>query len=422
MSIHLTHSHNSYAEAWGPNGYGLPVTIAIDSTPPIPDPMTWATVPYEISTSAIQMVATTASDLHGPVEYSFYVEERTGGGGSTHSGWVTGTTYTDSGLGVNHQYRYWVSARDTATSPNYTAWSILRDEYTAIELSTDIMFGTKTSTSIGALSTNTPSGLTRGSSGLVVYNTTAGTSSGWKQNNNFWTSTALSPNTQYCFTAQSRNGDATATALSPSSCIYTLANQLVLGSFSNITQTSIQVNLGSDWNPAGTEYWISNATTVQSQSWSTSKSWVNTGLTCGTTYTYGAWSRNGDAVIEPEVVLGNATTLPCSPDTDNDGVPDSQDNCTNAANGPLILDAGGNSQIDTDGDGYGNLCDADLNQTWFVDFPDLTLFSNVFFTADADADLDGAGFVDFADLTLFSGAFFQAPGPSCVDLPGGCVP
>jgi len=39
------------------------------------------------------------------------------------------------------------------------------------------------------------------------------------------------------------------------------------------------------------------------------------------------------------------------------------------------------------------------------------VFSNVFFTADADADLDGTGFVDFADLTLFSEAFFQARDP-----------
>ena len=95
---------------------------------------------------------------------------------------------------------------------------------------------------------------------------------------------------------------------------------------------------------------------------------------------------------------------------------------TPAPNGLQIPDLGGNSQLDTDGDGDGNLCDADLDNTGFVDFPDLTLFQTAFFTADPDADFNGDAFVDFRDLTIFDFSFFQAPGPSCVDLPGGCTP
>ena len=108
-------------------------------------------------------------------------------------------------------------------------------------------------------------------------------------------------------------------------------------------------------------------------------------------------------------------------DSDGDGVTDEMDNCISAPNGPLIPDAGGFVQLDTDGDGYGNLCDADIAPVpqgdGFVDFADLTAFQTAFFTADADADLDGSGFVDFADLTLFQGTFFQAPGPSCCGIP-----
>jgi len=102
------------------------------------------------------------------------------------------------------------------------------------------------------------------------------------------------------------------------------------------------------------------------------------------------------------------TETPPVVDVDGDGVEDAVDNCTAEAN---------SAQRDTNGDGYGNMCDADLDQSGFVDFTDLTLFSNVFFSADADADLNGSGFVDFADLTLFSDSFFQAPGPSCCGTP-----
>ena len=114
-----------------------------------------------------------------------------------------------------------------------------------------------------------------------------------------------------------------------------------------------------------------------------------------------------------EAPLALVSVVGTVPDTDSDGVNDDNDNCTLKSN-PI--------QLDTNGDGYGNMCDADLDQSGFVDFADLTLFSTAFFTDDADANLNGTGTVDFADLTLFSGSFFQAPGPSCIDLPGGCVP
>ena len=355
QNITVTFTHYSYAESHTIT-YGLGTTnVVYDITPPSPDPMTWATEPYETGTNSIGMTATLATDVHEPVEYYFYFYDITGGGGGTHSGWTTNRYYTDTGLGTNHQYQYYVLARDAATTPNSTGWSAGSYEYTGIEPSAGVAFGAITTSSISARSSNTPSGLTRDSSGLIVRNTTNGTSSGWKQHNNDWTSTGLSTNTQYCFSAQSRNGDAAETTVSPISCAYTLANQPVLGSFSDITETSITVNLGDDGNPAGTEYWIRNQDTVQYQSWSTSKSWVNTGLTCGTTYSFGAWSRNGDGVIEPEVTLGSAGTLPCPTDTDGDGVPDALDNC------PLVPNP---AQIDDDMDGVGDACQVDINGIW----------------------------------------------------------
>jgi hypothetical protein len=101
-------------------------------------------------------------------------------------------------------------------------------------------------------------------------------------------------------------------------------------------------------------------------------------------------------------------------DADSDGAHDEQDNCINAANGPLIPDGGGNSQRDTDGDGIGNLCDGDLdNSGGIVNYTDLAAFRAVFGTANANADLDGSGgIVNYTDLALFRGLFGKAPGPS----------
>ncbi len=73
---------------------------------------------------------------------------------------------------------------------------------------------------------------------------------------------------------------------------------------------------------------------------------------------------------------------------------------------------------DTDRDGYGNLCDGDLNNDEMVDFLDLGLLKAAFFTDDAHADFNGDGSVDFLDLGLMKARFFQAPGPSGLSCAG----
>lgn len=90
-------------------------------------------------------------------------------------------------------------------------------------------------------------------------------------------------------------------------------------------------------------------------------------------------------------------------DQDYDGVPDSVDNCLNVANP---------NQRDTNNDGYGNLCDPDLNNDGLVNNTDLNLMKAVFYTSNADADLNGDGYVNFGDLAILKSLFGKAPGPS----------
>jgi len=91
-----------------------------DTTPPSPNPMTWATVPYATGSTSIAMVATTASDPSG-VEY--YFDETSGNPGGSDSGWQAGTSYTDTGLSASTTYTYRVQARDKSPNQNATGWS-----------------------------------------------------------------------------------------------------------------------------------------------------------------------------------------------------------------------------------------------------------------------------------------------------------
>ena len=101
-------------------------------------------------------------------------------------------------------------------------------------------------------------------------------------------------------------------------------------------------------------------------------------------------------------------------DRDNDTIDDDFDNCLEIANGPNNTATVGPSQNDTDGDGYGNMCDGDFNQDNFVNSLDLGVFKQRFFTAAPDGDLNGDGIINSLDLGLFKAMFFLAPGPSGV--------
>ena len=88
---------------------------------------------------------------------------------------------------------------------------------------------------------------------------------------------------------------------------------------------------------------------------------------------------------------------------DGDGVGDACDNCTLVANA---------DQRDTNGDGFGNICDADLNGDLVANLSDFSLFRSAFGTPDPDADLNGDGVVNLSDFSIFRASFGSAPGPS----------
>jgi uncharacterized repeat protein (TIGR03806 family) len=98
-------------------------------------------------------------------------------------------------------------------------------------------------------------------------------------------------------------------------------------------------------------------------------------------------------------------------DRDGDGVSDGQDNCT------LLVNA---SQIDTDGDDFGNWCDCDLDQNRVCDSADFLILvqdANTGTDRGVGSDMNGDGTVDGDDGALILlGIDRGTPGPS---FPGG---
>ena len=96
-------------------------------------------------------------------------------------------------------------------------------------------------------------------------------------------------------------------------------------------------------------------------------------------------------------------------DADGDLVVDHLDNCTLVANP---------TQLDADGDGYGNACDADLNNSGTVTTADFGLLRSVLGQAAgssalaAASDLNGSGTVTTADFGLLRARLGTVPGPS----------
>jgi Thrombospondin type 3 repeat len=139
-----------------------------------------------------------------------------------------------------------------------------------------------------------------------------------------------------------------------------------------------------------------------------------------------------------KVFFDNITVLGWGPpvlnqDTDQDGLPDSTDNCPATSNpeqtdtdGDLVGDACDNctgianaDQLDTDGDGYGNLCDGDLNNDGSANTLDLNLYKLAHRSAvgdanyNVDADFNGDGVINTLDLNIYKGLHRTPPGPSC---------
>ncbi|MEO7387248.1 MAG: Ig-like domain-containing protein, partial [Gammaproteobacteria bacterium] len=142
-----------------------------------------------------------------------------------------------------------------------------------------------------------------------------------------------------------------------------------------------------------------------------------TGPAAGMTITYTANAgSSGTDSFAYEMTDGTpasdtaAVSVNISPDTDSDGIADPEDNCTLLANP---------SQCDSDGDGYGNRCDGDLNNNGATNGQDTVLFRQQLGKLSVSptynpADMNCNGAVNGQDTTLYRQRLGAPPGPSGV--------
>jgi len=114
-----------------------------------------------------------------------------------------------------------------------------------------------------------------------------------------------------------------------------------------------------------------------------------------------------DAIANPGNTNPECTGITYS-DADADSTPDVLDNC---------IDVDNPGQVDSDADGFGNFCDADLNNNGATNAQDYVLFRQQLGMPSVppaynSADLNGNGAVNAQDYVLFRQMLGQPPGPS----------
>ena len=222
------------SEDGGAGGDGqIRIVYTVDTTPPNPDPMFFATAPFATTSSAVEMTATTASDVNTPIQY--YFEAVTGscgadiGSGGVDSGWQTSTSYIDSGLEANKCYSYQVLARDGALVE--TATSTASSTYTRANIPGAVTFSSVAVTSFIITNNENGNPTTNPATTFAVYATSTDTAfnnvyitaAGGTSSSPVWLTdaqidntsvTGLTPETSYSFSVVARNNDNLLTASS----------------------------------------------------------------------------------------------------------------------------------------------------------------------------------------------------------------
>jgi hypothetical protein len=206
----------------------------------------------------IEAGATEAADEAGSTSSNYYRRGDVGvyvrRDGTAITSWTGAGSATDSGLSPNTPYTYSIEARDNTGAGrgswhNTTGPQGSTTRYTLIETPSGLAFTNVTETSLDVELAGSLTNVGVGSSGTWLANTTKSVNTGWRANDNTWTNSGLTANTQYSFSGKARNGDAIeTTAVTGSVC--TLSVAPTAGSVTPSTSTPC-VNDNVEWTAVG---------------------------------------------------------------------------------------------------------------------------------------------------------------------------
>jgi hypothetical protein len=330
----LTPSTSYWYRVLGTNGSGdgpvsasSSVTTAAlgDTTPPAPNPMTFASVPTasygSFNRGKISMTATTASDTSTPpVNYLFTyspscaADNGTGGASST---WQASTAFSNDLLQTNQCYAYTVTAEDSAGTPNVGTSSAVFPVYTladAFTIRLQINLSQPSVVKISSFRNNNNPANTQGAVQVTTADpnwngdwvTATGASSSVAVWLNPWPSNlvianANQPDTNYSFAAKARNGDNIETGMGAPTAGWTQANTPGTPTLSGATTSTITFANNANGNPSTTNYAVEVS--------STDSNWNGDWVTAtGASSSVAVWLTNAQAASIVVLNLQHNTT------------------------------------------------------------------------------------------------------------------
>ncbi|MCK4918920.1 MAG: DUF2341 domain-containing protein, partial [Candidatus Pacebacteria bacterium] len=200
---------------------------------------------------------------------------------------------------ANHNYKFKIKSHVGSTATNSELLSAYSSESTEIyTTASSPTIGTSTADSSTEMTFNWTDNSAFEESFRLDFTTGSGTDvDDITANLETYQVTGLTPNTQYAAHIHSfRTDTGESDASANSSALYTLANIPANLTFVADSQSQITASWNANSNPAGTEYYIENATAGTNSGWITGTSWVSSSLSCSIEYSFQIKSRNDDAV------------------------------------------------------------------------------------------------------------------------------
>jgi len=236
--------------------------------------------------------------------------------GGTYTAGSQGQTLTDN----SYYWRVMTTDNNNATSSWVNASSGIAFKVDATAPGslaiTSITADATTSLTVFATATDSGSGLAASPFWFAetTQNPGGSSSTDW-QTNATLTDAGLTPNTRYDYQAKARDAAGNESSYSATSSKYTLASVPSALVATVASGTQINVTWQANSNPANTEYYCQNTTASTTSGWTTVLTWISSGLSCNTSYSFKVKARNQESTQTDYTDFTNAVTDICCGDT-----------------------------------------------------------------------------------------------------------